>query len=258
MEKLIEILEIPTVTHAEIQVQKYLKKWAAERNIAWYEDETGNIYFTKGKPGKNLYFPCLVSHMDTVHEEQIFMAFKGIKKVIQIEYIEDKTILRAVHPETGKKLGIGGDPLAGVFICLQLIEKLPDVKAAFFIAEEIGMKGSKKADWNFFKDVGYSIQFDAPQYNWVCKYLFNTPLASENFFNALIPLFKSFDITNFTSDPFTDALQIRLKTGLANLVLPCGYYLWHTEDEYVIYEETLRCVELGEAVLNFLGNKRYQ
>jgi hypothetical protein len=62
--------------------------------------------------------------------------------------------------------GIGGDDKCGVFACLTLLKELPNLKAAFFVSEETGCHGSRMADSKFFKNVGYGIQFDAPE-NWM-------------------------------------------------------------------------------------------
>ncbi len=49
---------------------------------------------------------------------------------------------------------------------MELLKELPNLKVAFFVSEETGCHGSRKADKDFFKDVGYAIQFDAPE-NWM-------------------------------------------------------------------------------------------
>ena len=50
--------------------------------------------------------------------------------------------------------GIGGDDKAGVFICLQLLEKLDSCKVFLPVAEETGCNGSKEADPEFFTRCG--------------------------------------------------------------------------------------------------------
>jgi acetylornithine deacetylase/succinyl-diaminopimelate desuccinylase-like protein len=78
---------------------------------------------------------------------------------------EIKLSYKAYNDE-GNPTGIGGDDKCGVFACLSLLKELPNLKAAFFVAEETGCNGSLKANKNFFKNVGYGIQFDAPE-NWM-------------------------------------------------------------------------------------------
>ena len=63
----------------------------------------------------------------------------------------------------GSPTGIGGDDKAGVFICLQLLEKFDVIKGFFPVAEETGCHGSRGANEEFFKDVGYAIQFDSTE-----------------------------------------------------------------------------------------------
>jgi hypothetical protein len=136
-----------------------------ENNIDFSVDEHNNVYATKQTTKElpeDFYFPCVVSHTDTVHnldtinirEENLYNAQGELK----LSY-------KAYNNE-GKPTGIGGDDKCGVFACLTLLHELPNVKAAFFVSEETGCHGSLKASEEFFSNVGYGIQFDAPE-NWM-------------------------------------------------------------------------------------------
>jgi putative aminopeptidase FrvX len=143
----------------------FLVNWLTENNIEHYVDQHNNVYATKQESQdlpEDFYFPCVISHTDTVHglndinirEEMLPNAQKEIK----LSY--------KAYDNDGDPTGIGGDDKCGVFACLTLLKELPYVKAAFFVSEETGCHGSMKADPTFFENVGYGIQFDAPE-NWM-------------------------------------------------------------------------------------------
>jgi putative aminopeptidase FrvX len=69
--------------------------------------------------------------------------------MLQNSQYEIKPALKAYN-DLGNPTGIGGDDKCGVYACLELLKELPNLKAAFFVSEETGCHGSKKADPNFF------------------------------------------------------------------------------------------------------------
>ena len=117
------------------------------------------------------------------------------------------------YNDNGEPTGIGGDDKAGVFACLSLLEGLDDLKVAFFVSEEIGCKGSLNADPEFFKNVGYAIQFDAPE-NWmVTEFCFGERLfdRNSNFFKSCdVVLNESMnDDMKYQRHPYTDVYALR-------------------------------------------------
>ena len=150
-------------------MKDYIISFAKHNCIDYQMDSKGNIYLTKGseKMTQGEYYPCVVSHIDTVHKNHTNL----IKNNERLEIKESEGILTAIHPKTGLQTGIGGDDKCGVFVCLSLFDHFDILKGAFFVEEEIGMKGSKEADEEFFSNVGYAIQFDAPSDNWITENL---------------------------------------------------------------------------------------
>ena len=81
------VLSVPTKTYKEEKMIEFLVNWLMEYNYPYRVDTNGNIYVTKddGKQKDNFYYPCVVSHTDTVHglgninvvEEQNYNAQKG-------------------------------------------------------------------------------------------------------------------------------------------------------------------------------------
>ena len=166
-ELLKQVLSVPTKTYQEDLMIDFITTWLEENKIPFYVDQFYNIYATKQTDDSINYFPCVVAHTDTVHtidsinvvEEQLPNAQKEIKLSLK------------AYNNDGEPTGIGGDDKCGVYGCLELLNELPNLKAAFFVAEETGCKGSFNADPEFFTNVGYVIQFDAPENNMISEFL---------------------------------------------------------------------------------------
>jgi len=121
-----------------------------------------NVYATKQTSETVEYFPCVVSHTDTVHNLD---SINVVEEQLMNAQNEEKLSFKAYN-DHGQPTGIGGDDKCGVFACMKMLQETNDIKAAFFVAEETGCHGSMKADEEFFSNVGYVIEFDAPE-NWM-------------------------------------------------------------------------------------------
>ena len=154
IKKLKNILSVPTYTWEEDLLIEYVTGILDKKGYSYKIDKLGSIYVTKGNAK---HFPCLVAHLDSVHEIQDYT----VKEEYHLNAQDEKKLsLVAYSDNDGNRCGIGGDDKAGVFICLELLDKLDNVKVFFPVAEETGCQGTRQADKEFFKDVGYAIQFD--------------------------------------------------------------------------------------------------
>jgi di/tripeptidase len=258
LELLKEVLSVPTSTYNEDLMISYLQKWLDEKNIPNYTDSHGNVYATKKiqEVPDDFYYPCVISHTDTVHglgsinvhEEQLPNA-QG----------ETKLSLKA-YDDKGKPTGIGGDDKCGVFACLTLLEELPYLKAAFFVSEETGCHGSRKADKSFFHDVGYAIQFDAPE-NWmITEKCFGHVLFDRDtdFFKSCDEVLcegMNGDYMRYMVHPYTDVYALRSQFDFSCINFSIGYYDYHTKDEYVVVEDVFNGIKMGKKMIEKLGNK---
>ena len=230
---------------------EYLQKVLTEKGYDHYTDSHGNIYVTKGQSEN---FPCFVAHTDTVHPVNLNMT------VIQTEDINEGVILTGIDKVTRKASGIGGDDKCGVYLALEMLDTLPNVKAAFFVSEEIGCKGSQHADPKFFENVGYVIQYDSPGGNSMSltlmgRYLFNQ---KSEFADKVTSLIKEHGITDWAYHPYTDVWQIMEKFDVACLNLAAGYYRYHTDNEYVVVDDVQNGYELGLKIVAELGENKYE
>ena len=254
LEFLKEVLSLPSISGDESMVRDFIIEFAKTNGIEYYTDKKGNLYLTKGTlDSTEESFPCVVSHMDTVHRTHITLIENKERLIIK----ENDGNLIAFHPTTEIQTGIGGDDKCGVFVCLELLNKFDKLKGAFFVEEEIGMKGSKESDDSFFDNVGYAIQFDAPSNNWISEVCWGVNLFDLDFKDKIKSTLNESGYTKFSNDPFTDVNQLATKYDFNCLNLGCGYYRQHTDSEYVVLSEVEDSVNAGEKLISHLGNVKY-
>jgi putative aminopeptidase FrvX len=224
-----------------------------ENKIPYKVDELFNIYCTKGDAD---IYPCVVAHTDTVHNNNHIDVRTELKK-------NCRNVLKEAYKgynAKGKPTGIGGDDKAGVFACLTLLLELPALKAAFFVSEEIGCKGSKEADEAFFENVGYAIQFDAPFDYMVTEVSSGVPLFDRRseFFKKANNVLVEYIIPEYGSHPFTDVYALKKLFDFSCINLSIGYYEHHTANEYVILEDVENGIKIGREMIASLGYEKYK
>lgn len=242
------VLSVPSYTGHEQRVREFILSWASEHSVETMCDDAGNVYLTKGSVGDGEYFPCLTSHMDTVHTKNI-------------EHVDNDEPLEIIEAEDDVFYcsdGIGGDDKAGIAICLSLVEKLDVAKACFFVEEEPGCLGSERLCEDWFNDVGYCVAYDSPGYNRSAYACSGVMLFDRQFFSEHVePLFSKFGVTNFRSEPCTDIENIRLKVGVACVNIGAGYHNNHTYSEFCDFVEMEGLANLGLEFINSLGMTRF-
>jgi di/tripeptidase len=248
--RLSEVLKIQTHSRQEHRMVEYLVAVCTEKGFTVDVDKHMNVYVTKGEAD---WYPCFVSHTDTVHKINSNMV------VIETKTDDDRTLLTGMDSQTGRPSGIGGDDKCGVYLCLEMLDTLDNVKAAFFVSEEIGCLGSKHADPEFFSNVGYAIQYDSPEgdsmsYTLMGDTLFET---DGEFCNSVGDLILERGIEKWERHPFTDIWPLMEKFKFSCLNLAAGYYRMHTHSEYVIVEDVQNAFELGIELHERLGESFY-
>jgi di/tripeptidase len=252
-----EVLSVPTKTYQEQRMVEFLVNWLTENNIDHYVDDKMNVYATKQETSElpeDFYFPCVISHTDTVHnidtiniEEMMLPNAQG----------EIKPSLKAYN-DSNLPTGIGGDDKCGVFACLTLLKELPNLKAAFFVSEETGCHGSRAADPKFFDNVGYGIQFDAPE-NWmITEKCFGQILfdRDSDFFQKVDEVLTEGMVNEdmqYMVHPYTDVYALRSLFDFSCVNFSIGYYDYHTKNEYVVIEDVFNGIEMGRKMIQSLG-----
>ena len=252
------VLSVPTKTYQEDLMVEFLTNWLTENKFSFIVDDMKNIYVTKQTDITIEYFPCVVSHIDTVHNID---TINVVEETLPNEQKELKLSLKAYN-DLGKPTGIGGDDKCGIYACLELLKELPNIKVAFFVSEETGCHGSRNANKEFFKNVGYAIQFDAPGNSMVSEYCMGVQL-----FDRQSDFFKSCDTVltenfkgrnKYQSHPYTDVYALKSSFDFSCINFAIGYYDYHTRQEYVVVEDVYNGIETGKKLIESLGNKKYK
>jgi putative aminopeptidase FrvX len=242
--KLIGLLNVQTNSENEKLMVLYLDKELKKLKLEYVIDAVGNILVTKGKAKT---YPCVVSHMDTVH------SFVDDFKVGRD--IDDKDILFALNGK--QRVGVGGDDKCGIFGCLFLLKNIPQIKVVFFSREEAGCKGSLGINKKFFSDCRYLIELDRNgSRDFIQTYWGDKTISHE--FSSEIGLIKKAHRYKNTTGTVTDVMKLWYnKVGISCINLSCGYYRPHTAYEYISISSLWNSVKFTEAIINTLQPKRY-
>ncbi len=242
-----QILAVPTCSRQEQRVVDFLVEHVRQRGPARcgeiITDAWNNVFIRKGRAD---YFACVAAHIDTV------------QPLRPVGLIEHDGILFGVD-DLAQRTGIGADDKAGVFVCLELLERFDNLAVALFAAEEIGCVGAQHAPAAWFKDVGYVIEFDCPGRGLLSYTSSGTRLFANDgdFIQTAAPVLQAHGLTRWQRHPFTDVMALRQRFDFSCLNLSCGYHNWHRSDEYVVVEEVEAAVNAGEALISALGCRAY-
>lgn len=226
MNSLEKVLVIPTSSYDESYIRKFLMYELKQiKNIKIINTQYG-IIATKNK--KNTLSPLFCSHLDTVHD-------------IPEKYTIQKHVLENDIFYTSK-YGIGGDDKCGIYVCLELLKKLDNIKCCFFSQEEIGCIGSSNINISYFDNINMVIGVDR-RYNsdMITNYIY--PRVSDECYNILLPIANKYQYKE-TNGMITDAFTIAERLSLNSINLSCGYYNPHTLDEYVSTNDVNKCLSL--------------
>ena len=258
---LLDVLAIETHSCEEHAMIAFLLSFFEQHGIEAFRDEIGNVYAVKGEIAEGQKYPLTVAHTDTVHP------IHGRKiiptPVMMPNYDEEvKPALQGFDMD-GNRVGLGADDKVGIALSLMLFLRQPVLKGFFPVQEEIGANGAALYNPNFIENVGYAIEFDSPGNE------ASIMLGNQLMFNPLDPnglgkvweevmiYFAAKEGAMFTyrKHSYTDIVKLRHLFSCCNV--PVGYYLYHTDEEYVILEECVRALHMGEELIKRLGYAHY-
>lgn len=239
--RLINTLRVQSESYDTTQMNEYIIKEVEGMNLIPVMDK-GNIYVTKGNATN---YPCIVSHTDSVH------------KIIPDE---DYTILNDDYCAMGfnKRInspsGCGGDDKVGIYICLELLRDIDNIKVAFFRDEEVGCDGSYDADINFFKDVRFILQCDRKGNSDFVSEIYGVQLQSKRFKKEVFNIISAYGY-QFASGMLTDVYALnQIGVGVSVANMSCGYYNPHCDDEVVKFDDVQNCLLMcRDIMLNMLS-----
>lgn len=217
-----------------------------------------NIYATKGELSEKEYYPCFVSHTDTVHDIIDRLEIRRDKNKEGQECLFGWS--SQPHPlfknfKYGQPAGCGGDDKVGIWACLNLITMLDKCKLAFFSAEEVGTVGSGQLNKDFFKDVGYALQTDRKGNEDFVTKISGTDLSSVKFQSAISPILNKRKYKLQPMGGLTDVKSIKTKKiDICVANISSGYYKPHTDNEYVVVPDAYNALGLMYDIAVELGN----
>ena len=243
-QKLIDVLRVQTNSENEKLMVLYLDKELRKLKLPYTIDAAGNILVTKGKAKT---YPCVVSHMDTVHD--------FVPNFNVYQDIDDNDTLFALNGK--KRVGVGGDDKCGIFACLHLLKTIPQIKIVFFSREEKGCAGSRAIDKEFFANCRYLIQLDRRGNRDFIQTYWSKKTISHEFSSEIGLIKKKYRYKNATGT-VTDVMRLwDDKIGISCINLSCGYYQPHTNWEYVSIKGLWNSVKFTEEIVNNMQPKRY-
>jgi len=266
LENFISLLSVPSKTYSEDMMVDYILSQIDSNKIKVTCDDHKNIYITKGELVDGEYYPMFVAHTDTVHDiiPKINVKIVDVYRPVTFGKVFESVPVKALkaYDDNEDPTGIGGDDKCGIFICLNLLEKLDKVKIGLFVSEETGCHGSAKCDESFLNDVGYICQYDAPGNHLITEICSGVRLFEKD------SEFQKLSVSAITeafgcemtlgSHPYTDVMQLKKKTNVSCINMSCGYYNMHTKNEFVCIDDVERALQAGLNLVKSLGNKKYE
>ncbi len=215
---LFKLLTTPASIDNDKKMREAVVVLARKAGAEVTRDEYGNIYATKGTAA---LYPCYAAHVDTVHRQPD-----------EIEIRLHSGELRAYDP-SGKRIGIGGDDKCGIYVAIQMLNRLPNCKAVFFRNEEQGGLGSANAVIEWFDDCAFVCQVDRQGASDVVVDIWGQAIASDEFEIAVMEIGGPYG-RRIEMGGFTDVANL-IDNGLAcsAINLSCGYYSPHTRTESI-------------------------
>ena len=241
------LLAVPSRSRREEQMAAfltaYVKAGGERRRGRCWSDELNNVYVLKGNTG---FFPCVAAHIDTVHPMR------------QVQIVEQEGML-VDFDEHAQRTGIGADDKAGVFICLELLERMDNLAVALFAAEEVCGRGAYAADPAFFETAGYVLEFDGPARGLVSYSAGGVRLFQNDgeFIRRALPVLKQHGATKWQRHPHTDVMALRERFSFSCMNLSAGYHQWHTDLDFVKLDDVAASLALAMELIPVLGACRY-
>lgn len=143
--------------------------------------------------------------------------------------------------------GIGADDKNGVWMCLECLKDFKVMKCAFFVQEETGCKGSGAADMSFFADCRFVVECDRKGDSDMVTDINGTALCSRDFITKAQLRRHGYKTAHGL---FTDVYALKRKgLGVSCVNLSCGYYEPHTDHEYTVIADLLKCQRLVKHII---------
>jgi hypothetical protein len=243
LSQLNEILNIQSSSKNESRMVVHL--WDKLKKYNPVIDNVGNMIITKGESDA---FPCVVAHLDTVHN--FYNDFK-------VSYTNKLNRVHAFATSQSQRVGVGGDDKCGIFACLYMLEKFDNIKIVFFTQEESGLIGSSDIEESVFDDVGYIIQLDRWGRSDFISSVYKSDTVSDSFKLKIKDSMFKYGFYH-AEGLITDSINLfERNVGVSCVNISCGYYQHHSNMEYIDVNELWNSVLFTEQIIRDLGEEIY-
>jgi putative aminopeptidase FrvX len=110
--------------------------------------------------------PLICAHIDTVHKKtKINIKEEWLPRLScygQIYPYDENVLCLKGYDDNGEETGCGGDDKCGVYVCLEILDRVDNIKLALFVSEETGCIGSSNCEPEFFENTKFVISYDSP------------------------------------------------------------------------------------------------
>jgi len=219
-------------------VARFIKNWV-KTNVKGAKvkgDRFGNIYITKGSP-ENGSYACLVAHLDQVQK----LHSKDF------EAVETKDIVFGYSAANRRQEGLGADDKVGLWIGLKCLERYDALKVAFFVQEEVGCVGSVGAKMEFFRDCRFVVEPDRRGHSDLITSIGGISLCSADFLRAIEPEKFGYEERDGLMTDVEALTENGL--GLSCVNVSCGYYQPHSNEEFIVKADVLKCLHFVEHII---------
>lgn len=212
--------------------------------LTFETDSAQNLFITKNTTNPDIY-PCVVAHMDSVHN---FHSERDL--------VVSGNIIRAVYAKTNLMSGLNADDSNGILVALQLLETLPNLKVLFTTGEEFGGVGAYKAADNlaFFSDVSYLVQADRRGNSDLIIFTNGLQTASPKFVSDISSVTDLYGYKE-ARGTFTDIGVLAEELQISGVNVSCGYYNEHTDYENCNIKELEKCLNYIYDIITTLSKE---
>ena len=230
-------------SHSGSQSQEDFRDWLEDYIQTKYPDALvqtdnyGSLYVTKSNSGQGTV-NCVIAHLD----------INQSVKTYNFSVVEAGDFIVGINNDTGHQIGLGHDDKTGVYFALRALEKFDNIKCYFPLDEEIGCKGSRESEDEFFENVGFMVQLDRRGYNEISQYTnghYTVVNETKLEFNKILAKYN-FVWANTVS---TDVGVLVQKYGIQGTNIACGYMNEHKDNETLNVPRYETCEKFAMSIL---------
>lgn len=210
------------------------------QNVISNIDTYGNLYVTKGDAE---VVNCVIGHLDI-----------NQKMVVDPQVVIKDDWIFGWDGSLGRQCGVGHDDKAGVYFCLQALDKFDNIKAFFPLDEEVGCLGTNQCDVSFFSNVGFMVQLDRRGNNDISQYTNGVDVVDSATKKLLRDCMKKFKY-KWQDCMFTDVGELVDILEIQGVNISCGYYNEHSSDEVLRISEYDNAERFALEVLKVMEGK---